>query len=235
MEKLTCKNFSTKENSLLFLHGYLADKRTFYHQIKHFEKFLEVFALDLKGFGENTGMEYPYSLDDYIDEVNEYKYKNNIVNPNLIAHSFGGRIALKGLYKSPNFCNKLILTGCAGLKPKPSLVKGLKKVTFNILRKFVDKKKLTAFYSKDYLALNDTMKRSFVKIVNEHLDYTLPFIQNKTLVIFGDKDRETPVYMAKKLVKNIKNSSLVIIKNAGHFCFIDNPLAFNIAVENFLL
>lgn len=228
-------NFSTKENQLLFLHGYLADKRTFYHQIKHFEKFLGVFAFDLKGFGENKGMEYPYSLDDYIEEVNEYKYKNGLYSPHLIAHSFGGRIALKGLYKNPSFCNKLVLTGSAGLKPKATLKKTVKKIAFKVLSKFIDKKKLSWFYSKDYLALDDIMKQSFVKIINEHLDYTLTSIQNKTLIIFGENDRETPIYMAKKLNKYIKNSKLTIIKGAGHFCFIDNPLKFNILTENFLL
>lgn len=235
MEKLNSNNFSTKENSLLFLHGYLADSKTFFNQIQHFEKFLNVFAFDLKGFGTNTNMLYPYSLDDYIDEVNEYKYKHNIVKPHLIVHSFGGRIALKGLYKDKNFCDKLVLTGSAGLKPKITLNKKIKKLAFNILSKFIDKKKLTKFYSKDYLALNPIMQKSFVKIVNEHLDYTLPSISNKTLIIFGEDDRETPLYMAKKLNKNIKNSKLIIIKNAGHFCFIDKPLAFNFAVENFLL
>lgn len=235
MEKLNSNNFSTKENSLLFLHGYLADSKTFFNQIQHFEKFLNVFAFDLKGFGTNANMQYPYSLDDYIDEVNEYKYKHNIVKPHLIAHSFGGRIALKGLYKDKNFCDKLVLTGSAGLKPKITLNKKIKKLAFNILSKFIDKKKLTKFYSKDYLALNPIMQKSFVKIVNEHLDYTLTSISNKTLIIFGEDDRETPLYMAKKLNKNIKNSKLIIMKNAGHFCFIDKPLAFNLAVENFLL
>ena len=235
MEKLKLNNFSTKENSLLFLHGYLADSKTFFNQINHFEKFTSVYAFDLKGFGTNTNMLCPYSLDDYIEEVNEYKYKHNIVKPHLIAHSFGGRIALKGLYKSKDFCDKLVLTGSAGLKPKASLKKKIKKLAFNILAKFIDKKKLTKFYSKDYLSLYPIMHQSFFKIINEHLDYTLDSITNKTLIIFGENDRETPLYMAKKLNKNIKNSNLIIIKNAGHFCFIDKPLAFNLAVEDFLL
>ena len=79
------------------------------------------------------------------------------------------------------------------------------------------------------------MQKSFIKIVNEHLDYTLPKIKNQTLIVFGSEDKETPLYMAKKLHKNIKNSKLVIIKGAGHFCFIDNPNKFNLEVREFLL
>ena len=54
-----------------------------------------------------------------------------------------------------------------------------------------------------------------------YLDNFLDKIENQTLIIFGEKDRETPLYMAKSLNAGIKNSSLKIIKNAGHFCFID--------------
>ena len=79
------------------------------------------------------------------------------------------------------------------------------------------------------------MKESFIKIVNEHLDYTLSGIYNQTLIVNGEKDRETPLYMAKRLNSGIKNSKLVIIEKAGHFSFIDNPERFNMEVRDFLL
>ena len=79
------------------------------------------------------------------------------------------------------------------------------------------------------------MKESFIKIVNEHLDSLLGGIYNKTLIINGKNDRETPLYMAKRLNLGIKNSKLVIIENAGHFCFIDKSDKFNMEVREFLL
>ena len=194
-----------------------------------------MFAPDLKGFGENTGMLTPYSLDDYILEVEEFKYKNSISSPHIIAHSFGGRIAIKATAKNNNFCSKLVLTGSAGLKPKKTLKKVVKKTTFSILKKFIKKEKLACFYSKDYLALDKMMQESFVKIVNEHLDEYLPFIKNPTLLVFGQNDFDTPLYMAKRLNSGIVNSRLVIIEDAGHFCFIDKPHKFNGEVKEFLL
>ena len=217
------------------MHGYLADKRTFTYQLKFFERNFDVFAFDLKGFGQNAGMEKPYSLDDYILEVEEYKYKNSIKSPNVIAHSFGGRISLKATANDNSFCSKLVLTGCAGLKPKFSLKKFLNKSAFNFLKNFIKKEKLSMFYSKDYNSLSPVMKESFKKIVNEHLDYTLPKINNQTLIIFGKNDKETPLYMAKRLNEGIKNSTLRVILDAGHFCFIDKPYEFNYITKEFLL
>ena len=190
---------------------------------------------DFKGFGENKGMLFPYSLDDYVKDLGEYFYKKGIKTPSVVAHSFGGRVVLKSAYNDANFFNKIVLTGSAGLKPKSSITKKIKKSAFSILKRFISKEKLKGFYSKDYLMLDEVMKKSFIKIVNEHLDYTLPFINNQVLIINGDKDKETPLYTAYKLNKEIKDSKLVIIKGAGHFAFIDKPNRFNMEVMEFLL
>ena len=220
---------------LLFLHGYLADKNSFAYQLQFFSQYFNVHALDLKGFGENKGMEYPYSLSDYAREVKEYIDNNQLEKPCVIAHSFGGRIAIKLSSTYKNLFSKMVLTGCAGLKPRRGIKYIAKKLTFNFLKLFVKKEKLSSFYSKDYLSLDGTMKESFVKIIGERLDGLLQDIQTPTLIVNGDKDRETPLYMAKKLNKGIKNSKLVVIKNTGHFCFIDSPLKFNTEVREFLL
>lgn len=217
------------------MHGYLANKQSFNYQTEYFRKYYKVFAPDLKGFGENTGMEYPYSLDDYCQEVSEYIAKNGIYNCDVIAHSFGGRIAIKLASINSGLFNKMVLTGCAGLKPKKTLKKTFRKFAFNTLKHFYKKEKLERFYSSDYLALDSVMKQSFIKIVNEYLDDRLKYIKNKAFIVFGENDGETPLYMAKKLHKKIADSKLLIIKNAGHFAFIDNPNIFNTEVREFLL
>lgn len=232
------KNFAfTKEKNknLIFLHGYLSSGKSFFKQLDFFSKQFNVFAPDLKGFGDNADMPYPYSLSDYVEEVEEFKYKMGIVCPHVIAHSFGGRIVIKSASENKTAFDKIVLTGSAGLKPKFSIKKHIKKSTFNLIKKFVKKEKLKSFYSKDYLSLSPIMQQSFIKIINEHLNDKLCKIQNKTLIINGENDKETPLYMAKTLNKNIKNSSLIILKDAGHFAFLDCPYKFNSEVKEFLL
>lgn len=194
-----------------------------------------MYAPDLKGFGENKGMPYPYSLDDYVNEVLEFMRENSIVCPYVIAHSFGARIVLKGLYDKKFNFSKVVITGGAGLKPKYNLKKTIKKTQFNILKRFVDKSKLTRFYSPDYLVLNDTMKKSFNLIIGETLDHTLKDIDNSVFLVFGKNDKETPLYMAKRFNKGLKNSTLSVYNNSGHFCFITEKEKFNLEVREFLL
>ena len=230
------KDLFTKENrQILFLHGYLSSGKSFYNQLAYFSRDFEVFAPDLKGFGENVDMPFPYSLDDYINEVAEFCYKHGLKKPHVIAHSFGGRITIKGVATKRLDFDKIVLTGSAGLKPKTTLKKRINKLCFNVAKKFVKREKLSKFYSPDYLALSSVMKQSFVKIVNEHLDEYLGLIQNETLIINGEKDTETPLYMAKKLKENISNSTLLVFQGASHFCFLDKPNKFNMEVKEFIL
>ncbi len=225
----------TKEKDLLFLHGYLSSAQSFAYQTQYFSKYFNVYAFDMTGFGKGNEMLKPFSLDDYIEEVARYTQSKGIQNAHVIAHSFGARIVIKGVADKRLAFDKLVLTGAAGLKPKKTLKKQIKKSAFNFLKHFVKRERLQHFYSSDYLSLSPIMKESFKLIVKEHLDHKLANINNKTLLVFGKNDLETPLYMAKRLNKGMKNSSLEVINGAGHFCFIDSPLKFNMEVKEFLL
>lgn len=223
-----------KGKPILLLHGYLSCKESFNYQIEFLSKFRKVIAPDLSGFGESGKLESPYSLGDYKDEVlNILKYLN-VERYDVLAHSFGGRIAIK-LASENNNIDKIILTGAAGLKPRRKLSYYIKVYVYKFLKLFVSEQKLKNFGSTEYKTLDSVMKKSYIKIVNEHLDSKLKLIENEVLIIFGDGDKETPVYMAKKLAKNIKRSSVYIMKGCGHFCFIDKPLYFNTLIKEFLL
>lgn len=217
------------------MHGYLSCKESFAYQYDFFERDFNVYKFDFTGFGENKEMLKPYSLDDYVNELLEFIDKNRLYKPSVVAHSFGGRVAIKTAVKHKDLLGKLVLTGSAGLKPKPTIKKVVKRTAFKLLKPFVKKDKLAVFYSKDYRALNPIMQQSFKLIVNEHLDHLLPEIENQTLIINGVLDKETPPYMARRLKKLIKNSRLEFIDGAGHFCFIDKPHKFNTEVREFLL
>ena len=217
------------------MHGYQSFGKSFYHQLDYLSKDFEVFAPDLKGFGQNADMLYPYSLDEYILEVKEYMHKNGLENPSVVAHSFGGRIVLKGVATKKLGFDKLVLTGCAGLKENLTLKKAVKRTAFKMLKPFFNKDSLKMCYSKDYLALTPVMRESFKLIVSEYLDCYLKDIPNKTLIIHGNKDKAVPLYLAKKLNLGIRNSTLSVYDGVGHFCFLQKPMKFSMEVKEFLL
>ena len=78
------------------------------------------------------------------------------------------------------------------------------------------------------------MKQSFIKIVNEHLNGVLKKVKNRTLIISGSEDKETPPYFAKTFFKKIKNSELYFVNGGGHFCFLERSGEVNAVVNEFL-
>ena len=217
----------------MFLHGYLSKKETFIYQINCLKRFFRVIAIDMSGFGNSPAPKWDYSVEDYACEVIALIDELGLKSYNIVAHSFGGRVAVK-IALIDKRLKKLVLTGSAGVKPKRKPSYYFKVYSYKLLKKFVSKNKLKNFGSSEYKKLSPIMQKSYLKIVNEHLDSEYEQIKNQTLIIFGDRDKETPLYMAKKINKYIKNSKLIVIKNAGHFAFIDNSALFNAYLLEFL-
>ena len=215
------------------LHGYLSKKESFLWQIKFFLRYYRVIAPDMTGFGENKGMSYPYSLCDYADEIIRLVDGLKIKKYDVLAHSFGARVAVK-IANGDERADRIVFTGAAGLKPRRGLKYLFKRASFLLLKRLVPREKLAKFYSSDYRSLSPVMKESFKKIVAENLDDEVKRIQNKCLVISGKADRETPPESQRKYARYIKNSERVFIKGAGHFCFSEKPDEFNGAVFAFL-
>ena len=95
-------------------------------------------------------------------------------------------------------------------------------------------KDVTRFASADYKAMPTKLKPVFCSIVNTHLEELLSLIRCKTLIVYGSEDKQTPLYMAKRLNRKIQNSKLVVLQGAGHFCFVDRQVEFVSLVKDFL-
>ena len=86
----------------------------------------------------------------------------------------------------------------------------------------------------DYKDIPNIMKKTFQNIIKEDLRKHYKSISVETLIIWGDKDKDTPLKDAKYLNKVIKNSGLIIYKNANHFSYLNYPYLTNSILENYL-
>jgi len=235
-------NYSVEEKGkgkpILFLHGYLSNKQSFYYQTEFLSKKFKTVAVDLPGFGKTPEPEFAYSLDDYVRFVLDVIDEHCGGRADIVAHSFGGRIALKLASLNPQKVGKMLLVGCAGMKPKRGLKYHFKVLTFKALKRIspnLARRNFKKFASPDYANLSPLMRESFKKIVNENLESCAEKITAPCLLVFGSEDRETPLYMARRLNRLITDSGLVVMDGCGHFCFTENASVFNaLAVEFFV-
>ena len=73
------------------LHGYLSQKESFGFQINFFSRFMRVVAVDMTGFGKAEQMQSPFSVGDYVTEIQGVLDLLGEEKIDLLAHSFGGR------------------------------------------------------------------------------------------------------------------------------------------------
>lgn len=225
---------------LVFIHGWGVSSET-WESLRYFlQNDFEIFSLDLPGFGK-TPIEKIMTLKDYADFVYNFLIKNNISNPIVIGHSFGGAVAAKFTLLYPDKISKLILVGAAIVRQPSMKTKIFRKIS-GIFSPFLPPKikmvilKIFGLENSDYIAIQSPLlKETFKNIINENLLPDLPKIKIPTLVIWGNKDIETPLEQGKLIAENIPGTKLVIVKNAGHFLFLEKPTEFAKLIKEFTL
>lgn len=217
---------------LLLLHGWGCDAYTMRRIFDCFSsRGRDVTAIDFPGFGRSDTPPPEFTVYDYAAVVKKLTNSLFETKPDVIAHSFGARIAI--ILASQNSINRLLIADGAGLKPRRGLKYRLKVGAYKLKRKLLKREPKNAG-SDDYRALKPEMKRIFVSVVNTHLDGLLPEISCQTLLVWGKRDKDTPLYMAKRILRRVRESGLIVFENAGHFCFLDDPIRFElIALEFF--
>lgn len=187
-----------------------------------------VFNIEWPGFGESPTFKTNAKLTDFENYLKSFINEQGIIKPILVGHSFGGKVAMSLVINNPQLVHKLILINSSGLKPKNSVKKILLFIptkVFGILFSLPILKSVKPLVRKiyykliiresDYLVsgeLEDTLKN----ILNTNLDDNLKKISADTLVIWGEKDTKTPLWMGQKLASEIPNAKLEVIKAARH-------------------
>lgn len=195
------------------------------------ENFTKIFV-DFPCFGKSENVKTDWILADYAEMIYTVLQTEKISAPiKIVAHSFGGKVAIL-LANKYNIVESLVLVASAGIKPKFSLSKTLKVWRFKIRRKLG--KNVLGFGSEDYRALPNVAKKTFVNIVNTHVENECKQITCKTLILAGKNDDATPLYMQKKLHKLIGNSALKIYNNSNHYVWLGNFESVTNDIKNFL-
>ncbi len=241
----------SQKNPIIILHGWGASKKVMRPLAQMLAHHRDCYVLDLAGFGNSEEPKQAWCVDDYVDSVIAWAEHLHLVEFDLLAHSYGGRISLKLLSRSwGSRVQKVIITGGAGMKPRRSLRYYYRKYLAKTLKapfallpeplktKGLERLRATDLWkslgSSDYSALSGVMRETFVRSVTEFLESSLPKITHEMLLIWGEQDEATPVYQGKRIEAGIPGAALVIIDGCGHYAFLDKPKQFVAIAEAYL-
>ena len=234
-------NETNSKNTIILLHGWGQNFNCFKNLINVLEENYKIYAIDLPGFGLSEEPKTNYTIYDYENIFTKFIKEKKINDFDLIAHSFGGRIALIYASKNDNI-KHLILTGCAGLKPQKSFKDKLKIYHYKFMKLLTKTIFYKQFYydliensgSEDYKNASPRMKEVLKNTVNEDLFYTLNKIKAKTFLYWGANDDATPLTDGYTMKEEIKNSEIFIQYEGDHFAFLTFSNEFIKKVVNFL-
>ena len=214
---------------LLFLHGWEGSTLSFKYFYDYLSNKRKCITLDFPPFGRSEEPKEVFYLDDYVQIVINILKKLEVNKVDVVAHSFGGRVSIF-LASQTKFINKMLLTGCAGIKRK-SLKTYLKVKKYRCLKflsklNLYSKERLEKMGSSDYKKLSFVMKKTFSNIVNYDQTNQLSKINVSTLLVWGTLDKETPFYFTKIFKKHIKDCEVIKFKNCSHFAYLERPNLF---------
>lgn len=206
-----------------------------------------VVAFDMPGVGQTQEPKAPLTLEDYKAFTLALCEKLGVDRAVFMGHSHGGRVAISLLSDPdcPVACQKAVLMDAAGVRPAPSAGKKLRQLGYKGL-KALGTSALTAplfgdLYqqerdkrsSADYKAASPVMRQTMSNVLVD-LTHLMPKITAQVLLVWGDRDADTPPDHGRVMEARIPGAGLAMIQNAGHFCFLDNWGQFSAVLRAFL-
>lgn len=240
---------------LVLVHGYPLNRTIWQAQWEGLSDRARVIAPDLAGFGESEMVPRPTEIATYADDIRELLDALGVVEPAVIAGlSMGGYVAMAYLRRYPEQVAGLILAntkatpdsieGKAGRDRSIALAqdKGAEGIAEGMLPKL--------FSLKTYAAKPDLVAQgkqimltatvpgivAALGAMRDRPDSTGTLLESSapTLIIAGADDQLMPMSEQELMKQAARNSTLVVIPEAGHLSPMEQPEQFNTAVGEFL-
>ena len=236
---------------LVLVHGYLGSSEMWKLQKEYLQKKFRIIAPALPGFGESFNAKSLNSISLMAKFIIQQIDLKNIDKFNLMGHSMGGMIVQEIANLTGDRINKLICfaTGPIGdipgrFEPINTSIKklgeeGIKEQVKRIPPKwFVEGEQAKNYYFCENAVKNiseETARNALIAMRDWSGLENLKKIKNKTLIIWGDKDKSYNFEQVSTLKNNIPDSDLKIFKNCCHNVHLEQPQKFNQVVEDFLI
>jgi 3-oxoadipate enol-lactonase len=240
---------------LLFIHGYPLSRKIWQPQTVALSDVASIITVDLRGHGESYPYEPPYTLDMLAEDCKYLLDHIKITEPVVVCGlSMGGYVTLALYRKYPQIFRGMILTSTRAGADSPEGKAGREAAIRNVRENgvaFIADSMLPKLVSPGTPASNPKLMTTIRKIMlqtsvqgvigasqgmRDRPDSKplLAQIDIPVLIIHGANDQLIPLGEAENMHRQIKNSRLVVISQAGHLPNMEQPEKFNQAIRAFI-
>ena len=254
--KLHSKIYGDKGQDLIVIHGLFGMSDNWNTLGKKFSKYCKTHLIDLRNHGRS-----PHSNDFNYEvmcrDILEYMEENNILDPIILGHSLGGKVAMKFAFTYPNKIEKLIVADIAPRQYNSDFYKNLLATLYKLPLKDFDKREeidnLLSFSYTDkgmrlFLLKNlyRNEKKEFAWRFN--INVLLEKVQNIQDASFVSGKLNVPTHFIRGsnsdyinssdeilIKKHFTDFSICTIEGAGHWLHAEKPERFYDEVMGFCL
>lgn len=238
---------------LVLVHGGLADHRVWGRQIEYFSARYTVVAWDAPGTGASSDPQAGFDLGDYADCLAGVVDAAGLGPAHVVGHSFGGGVSIALQARRPDTVRSLTLVGAyagwrgsLGAEEAGERLSGVLASLEGDHDDLLDRFAATLFGPAAPPEATDLSRRVLtdfrvegartmaIAFAEADLTDALPRVTVPTLIVHGEHDVRAPRAVADGLHRAIPEAELVVIPGAGHESYLEDPTAFNAALDEFL-
>ncbi len=218
---------------VILLHGGLANSDYWGNQVRALMPRHTVIVMDSRGHGRSTRDARPYGYDLMADDVVGLLDYLKIPHADVVGWSDGGILGLDLAMRHPDrvgrvfaFAANTVTSGVTpGVEKNPTFAAFIKRAGHEYVRMSATPQQYTAFV--------DQISRMWAEQPNWN-DAQLRAIRAPVLVVDGDHDEAINRPHTEYIARTISGAGLLILPNASHFAFLQDPGMFNYAILHFL-
>lgn len=220
---------------LVLLHGYPLDHHIWDEVVPLLADKFDLILPDLRGFGESTTVDAPYTMDDFASDIAGLLDSLGIGKAAIAGHSMGGYVALAFARLFPDRVTGLGLVASQTLADPPDrkegryksaaevAEKGIGGVVDAMAPKFTDDPSLQAFAREVMERQNPLAYVGALKAMAERQDAT-PLLASMTyplVLVHGDADALIPVERAREVKDAVPHALLAELPGVGHLPMLE--------------
>ena len=122
------------EKRIVLLHGWGCDGSLMAPVARALTGDARVLTVDFPAHGKSGRPPQPWGVPEFAACLRELLLQLNFLPCGVVAHSFGGRVTILLAAEHPEMFTRLVLTGAAGIRPKPTEASRKRSETYRKLK-----------------------------------------------------------------------------------------------------
>jgi pimeloyl-ACP methyl ester carboxylesterase len=237
---------------VILLHGWLESWGLWQETMDYLSKSYRTYAIDFWGFGESDKRRESFSIQDFVELVNEFMDSLGISKAPLVGHSMGGTVSLSVAIQHPEKVSKIVVIGSPIEGSSLSILLKLAscRTIANIVYQMMDTLKFGIRVAAPAITresrwpeminqdLNQVTLESFLLSISSlrqtNLSPQLAPIHQPVMGMYGDRDVIVNPNQWSVLKNGVQHPRIERFKQAGHFIMLDKPNIFKTLLKEYL-